>query len=168
MAQKRKRRRGRKRAPPPVIEGRGKGRPSSYTLECSEIAYGMTAGGATDAEVAEELGISVPTFYAWRAKYPEFLKATQMAKEIANERVENSLFSRAAGHRHRAVKIFLDKDGGLVYAPYTEILPPDTNAARHWLNNRNPDRWKDKSEVDVDADVKIVVKGGLPGKDDKG
>ena len=35
-----------------------------------------------------------------------------------------------------------------VYAPYTEHHPPDANAAFRWLMNRQPERWRDKREVE--------------------
>ena len=34
-----------------------------------------------------------------------------------------------------------------VYAPYVEHHPPNVGAAKIWLNNRQPERWRDKREV---------------------
>jgi len=36
-----------------------------------------------------------------------------------------------------------------VYAPYTEHYPPDTTAALRWLMNRQPEKWRDRREVDL-------------------
>ena len=51
------------------------------------------------------------------------------------------------------VKILVgkDKDGNPVpvYAPYEEMLAPDVNAARLWLFNRQPDRWRDRKSLEV-------------------
>ena len=27
------------------------------------------------------------------------------------------------------------------------MYPPDTNAARHWLNNRQRDKWRERQEI---------------------
>jgi transposase-like protein len=48
----------------------------------------MCLAGATDTEIADEIGVSVTTLYNWRAKYPEFLAAIRYGKEHADERVE--------------------------------------------------------------------------------
>jgi Homeodomain-like domain len=48
----------------------------------------MCLAGATDTEIADEIGVSVTTLYNLRAKYPEFLAAIRYGKEHADERVE--------------------------------------------------------------------------------
>ena len=42
-----------------------------------------------------------------------------------------------------------------VYAEYIEHYPPDTQAASLWLRNRHPDKWKDRTEQAVYADLNI-------------
>ncbi len=105
----------------------------------------MALNGATDVEIAEELGVAVGTLYAWRAKYPEFLAALKYGKEHADARVERSLYHRAVGFTYPAVKISFDKDGTPLFAEYMEYYPPDTGAAKLWLLNRKPKEWSDKS-----------------------
>lgn len=121
------------------------GRPTDYRPEYPELAATMALSGATDAEIAEEFDVSVTTLYAWRAKYPEFLAALKYGKENANDRVERSLYHRAVGFTHPAVKISFDKDGSPLFAQYMEYYPPDTGAAKLWLLNRRPAEWRDKS-----------------------
>ena len=83
------------------------GRPTEYQAAFVEIAAQMCANGATDMELADEFGVSVTTIYNWRAKHPEFLTAVKTPKGIADDRVERSLFERATGYSHNAVKIFM-------------------------------------------------------------
>jgi orotate phosphoribosyltransferase-like protein len=128
------------------------GRPTEYKREYVQRAAEMCANGATDIELADELDVSVSTLYNWRAKYPEFLQAVKTAKEIADERVERSLFQRAVGFEHEAVKVGFTKEGVPLYAPYREVIPPDTNAASFWLKNRQPDKWRDKTEMKLTGD----------------
>jgi|HubBroStandDraft_1064217.scaffolds.fasta_scaffold217211_2 hypothetical protein len=121
------------------------GRPTEYRAEYVEIVANMCANGATDIELADELDVSVQTLYNWRAKYPEFLEATRVCKDIADERVVRSLFNRAVGFEHAAVKIFMPAGATqAVYADYREVIPPDTAAAKFWLTNRKRADWQER------------------------
>lgn len=123
------------------------GRPSKYNPAFCEIAHTLAAEGATDVEIADALEIHVATYYRFKAEHPEFREATQLGKEAADDRVEVSLFHRAVGYTHDAVKIFMPAGASApVMAPYREHFPPDTAAASLWLRNRRPDKWRDKVE----------------------
>lgn len=124
------------------------GRPTDYRTEFCEEALRACEGGATDLEVARILGINVATLYRWKAKHPEFCEALKTGKEVADERVERSLYHKAVGYSHKAVKIFMPAGATApVYAKYTEHVPPDTTAAIFWLKNRRAEKWRDKTEV---------------------
>jgi hypothetical protein len=58
-------------------------------------------------------------------------------------RVERSLYQRAVGYHHDAVKIFCKKDGEIIEAPYVEHVPPDVTAQIFWLKNRDPAHCRD-------------------------
>jgi len=128
------------------------GRPTEYKPEYVERAAEMCANGATDIELADEFEVSVSTLYNWRAKFPEFLRAIKTAKQVADERVERSLFQRASGYEHQAVKVSFDKDGNPLYAPYREVIPPDPTSMIFWLKNRKSEEWRDKTELKVSGD----------------
>lgn len=105
--------------------------------------------GATDQEIADFFGISTRTFYRWKSEHVPFCQAVTCAKEEADKRVERSLYQRAVGYEHEAVKIFLPKDSREpVYAPYRQHVPADPGAAFNWLKNRNPEEWRDKKELE--------------------
>lgn len=125
------------------------GQPTLYNPEYVEKVAGLCLAGATDSEIADEIGVSVSTLYNWRAKYPEFLAAIRYGKEHADDRVERSLYHRAVGFEYPAVKISFDKEGNPLFAQYREYYPPDAVAAGKWLNNRRPGEWRDKSEVEI-------------------
>ena len=123
----------------------------------AERAYALAQGGATDPEIADDLGVDVATVYRWRHAHPEFCEATRLGKEASDERVERSLYHRSIGYSHAAVKIFMPAGAKEpVYAPYTEHFPPDTAAASLWLRNRQPDKWRDK------LDHELTGKDGAP------
>ncbi len=60
----------------------------------------------------------------------------------------------ARGYRHEATKIFMPAGSEApVYASYVKHYPPDTNAALAWLSRRQPDKWKDRQEVNVTGTI---------------
>lgn len=122
------------------------GRPSPYVAEYAHIAEVMCAGGATDYELAKAFGISVRTLYRWKAEHAEFCQAIKGAKGVPIERVERSLYHRATGYTFDAQKVVV-VGKQVVAVDYTEHVPPDTAAARLWLMNSDPLRWRDRHDV---------------------
>lgn len=145
------------------------GRPTDYEPGFCREAAELCANGATDAELADFFEVSIRTIYNWKARFPEFLQATKAAKDIADERVERSLYLKAIGYTFDAVKIFMPTGASApVFAAYREHCPPDTNAATFWLKNRRPDQWREKVTQEVTgADgaplVPIINLTGRPG-----
>jgi hypothetical protein len=124
------------------------GRPTGYRPEYCQVAEELCRNGATDEELADYFEVSARTIYRWKAEFPDFCQALKTGKEVADERVERSLYHRAVGYSHEAVKIFMPAGAKEpVYASYTEHVPPDTTAAIFWLKNRRGEAWRDKSEV---------------------
>jgi hypothetical protein len=125
------------------------GRPSRFRPELAEIAYRLCLLGLTDQQLAEALGIGIETYYCWKISYAEFREAVARKAE-ADADVAYSLYLRARGGMRLAkVKIFLGKEGNIVYAPYEEVLAPDLGAAKLWLLNRQPGRWRERRDVEV-------------------
>jgi hypothetical protein len=79
----------------------------------------------------------------------EFSDAITRGKILADAEVASKLFARACGYVHGAVKFYRGEDDGVIKVPYEVHHPPDTQAASLWLRNRQPDRWRDKHQVDV-------------------
>ena len=121
-------------------------RPPGYKPEFCEEARKLCELGATDNELAEYFGVSGRTIHRWRGQYPDFCQTLKAAKDVADERVERSLYHKAVGYTFDAVKIF-QYEGSPVVVPYKEHVPPDTTAMIFWLKNRRPEQWRDKSEV---------------------
>ena len=77
-------------------------------------------------------------------------------KQAADDRVERSLYQRANGYSHPAVKTFMTRDGKTVEHKYTEHYPPDTTAAIFFLKNRRPDRWRDVQNIEAQHGLYII------------
>ena len=126
----------------PKKPGARRGRPSGYLPAYARQAYKLCLLGATDAQIVDFFGIGDETLRRWKQRVPEFRGAITRGKLIADATVAESLFKRANGYSHKAVKIFCTKEGDIVKEPYVEHYPPDTPAASLWLRNRQPDKWR--------------------------
>lgn len=120
------------------------GRPSSYRDEYADQAMKLCTLGATDLEVADFFGVTRDTIWRWSQTFPAFSDALKAGKDAADERVQRSLFAKAIGYTHDAVKI-LQHEGTPVIVPYREHVPPDTTAAIFWLKNRRPKEWRENA-----------------------
>lgn len=129
-------------------------RPTKYKEEYVTQAEKLCRLGATDIEVADFLEVDVRTLYRWKGEHEEFCQALKAGKEISDERVERSLFSRATGYEHDEVDIRVVA-GELVQTPIRKFYPPDTTAAIFWLKNRKPSDWRDKTETEHSGNVTI-------------
>jgi hypothetical protein len=127
---------------------RKRGRPTDFFPEYCDQAFKLALVGATDRQMAHFFNVSEVTFNAWKKKHPQFLKSMSAGKLNADAKVAHSLFRRATGYEHPAVKLF-NNNGKIISKNYIERYPPDTQAASLWLRNRQPDKWRDKPEVAV-------------------
>lgn len=125
------------------------GRPTKYKPEFAEQAAKLCALGATDQELADFFKVDVRTVYRWKHDHDEFCQALKGGKDVADERVERSLYQKAIGYEQDEVKIFMPS-GAVepVYAPYRAKIAPDTTAAIFWLKNRRSGEWRDKQELE--------------------
>lgn len=120
----------------------------------------------TDEELAAAMNISVSTFYDWLKKHPAIGKAVEDGRSeedaaAANREVKTALFKKAVGYNVRLEKTFklrrvkYDKTGKrteekeeLVTAFDEVHVPADVGAQKFWLTNRDPDNWKNRTELD--------------------
>jgi hypothetical protein len=147
------------KAPPPPKKkaggqkgNRGGGMKSRYKPGYARVARKAFEQGCTLLQVADMLGCSEPTMYAWRLKYPQFARAFVLGKDAAAERVERSLYERAIGYSFNAEKAVITRNGQEMLR-WREHIPPDTAAALAYLRNMRPDRWRDRSSVDHNVSI---------------
>jgi hypothetical protein len=117
------------------------GRPTSYKPEYAAEAQALTEAGATNVELAQYFEVSISTIWQWQIRNPDFSSALKRGKDVADERVERSLFERATGYSHPELDIRVI-DGQIVKTEVIKHYPPDTTAAIFWLKNRRG--WRDK------------------------
>ncbi|AEG02702.1 hypothetical protein [Methylomonas methanica] len=123
------------------------GRPSAYQEEYAELAYNYCLLGATDAQLGEFFKVSARTINTWKKQHPEFAQALLDGKTAADAKVANSLFNRATGFSHPETKVNV-YEGEVIKTEITKHYAPDTTACIFWMKNRQPDKWRDKVEVE--------------------
>lgn len=128
-------------------------RPSKIKkIDLSLVEY-LGEEGYTDKQLADIFCVDERTINNWKKAYPLFFQSIKKGKMLADAKVEASLFQRATGYSHPAVKI-MPVDGEVVEVPYIKHYPPDGVSCMFWLKNRQPDKWRDKREVGV-SDTEI-------------
>jgi hypothetical protein len=143
-------------------------RPSKFKPEFIEQARKLAQLGATDREIADFFEVCEATLNRWKGDFPELCASLKIGKAESDDRVERSLYHRALGYKHDAVKIF-QVNGVPLEVPYVEHFPPDTTAAIFWLKNRRPEQWRDKVQqeltgadggpVQIDRVERVIVRG---------
>ena len=90
------------------------GRPSAYKQEFAAQANRLALLGLNDTQIMGFFNVTPPTFYSWTKKHPEFLNEIQRGRIIADAEVAHALYRRAIGYSHKAVHIFVLKNGQVV------------------------------------------------------
>lgn len=121
--------------------------------------------GLTDEQIAHNMGAAVGTLYAWKQKYPEISEALKRGKEVVDIEVENVLLQRARGYDYEEVtrELRYDKETEtermVVVKRVKKHMAPDVTAIIFWLKNRLPEDWRDKKDVNMQADIKNPFDG---------
>jgi len=128
------------------------GRPSAFKKEYIEQAHNYCLLGATDEQLADFFNVTRSTISLWKKKQPKFFDAMKRGKILADANVAHSLYKRATGYSHPDVHIS-NYQGEITKTDITKHYPPDTTACIYWLKNRQPDKWRDK--IEIDSNIKI-------------
>ena len=140
----------------------GMGRPSEYKPEHAEIARLACKYGATDEEIASEIGVSEMTINNWKLKHDDFAQALGVGKEYADKRVERSLYNKANGFyvtEEQALKL-KDPDGSerIEVVEVKKYIPADTTSIIFWLKNRKRIQWSDRKDISIEANLQVEHK----------
>lgn len=137
----------------PVTNDRG--RPSEYQPEYAEQAYRLMLLGMTRSQVAQFFEVAEATIYNWCNEYPDFLESIRRGAALADAEVAEALYRRAIGVVLPETHVS-NYQGDVTLTNLHRHYPPDTQAARMWLKNRQPELWKDKVEVEEKPSIALV------------
>jgi len=142
---------------------------TKYEKDFPERAEKYMSEGHTEAQLAKHLGISVATLENYKIKYVEFLEALKRGKIPIDDEVEAALYRRALGYNYDevhyektgkadlSIKLTDDEISGIKTDPnfkvrvITKHVLPDVTAQIFWLKNRRPLDWRDKKDIDLNA-----------------
>lgn len=126
-----------------------RGRPPVDTSKFVDLldAY---SGPGTVTELLVLLGVSNQVFYAQMKDDVLFYEAVMRVRNRSDDRVEAGLYARATGYAYeeRSEK---STPNGLEITTHEKQLPADPGAAKMWLANRRPDRWREKVVVEIEG-----------------
>lgn len=127
-------------------------RPSGLHKIDENLIKALASYGLTDEEMSKAFGVSVVTWWSWKHRSAKFLKALNEGKEIADKRVEKTLYERAIGYTCPEEKIFCEK-GKITRAKSFKHYPGDVTAQIFWLKNRQVKEWRENQGPLVDNSV---------------
>ena len=115
------------------------------------LLEGWARDGLTDEDIANKMGITRSTFYAWKDKYSVISDALKNGKEVADFAVENALYKSALGYDVVEYEEKIDAMGVKQRCEKKRHIPPNTTAQIFWLKNRKPSVWREKQEAKVEV-----------------
>lgn len=126
---------------------------------------GWARNGLTDEQIAHNIGITTTTLYDWKKKYPQFAEAVKRGKEVVDIMVENALLKSALGYSYDEVvkeRIFdyeTETSKVVEVKRTTKEVTPNPTSLIFWLKNRQPEKWRDKKNIDAAVEVKNPFEG---------
>lgn len=136
----------------------GPGRESLYDPSMNDQARKLALLGMTDAEVAEFFGVDERTINRWKIEYPAFRQSLNDGKVAADANVADSLYRRATGEWVEFQKAYKNSDGSVELVTLKSYQPGDPGAAKLWLTNRQPGKWRETKDVNVSASIEMRTK----------
>ena len=128
------------------------GQPTSYKPDYDELAHNYCLLGATNEDLAGFFGVTRRTVDNWIATHPDFADAVHRGRAAADAVVVRALFDRARGFSHQVSRTTLYR-GEERTVTNTVSYPPDTNACKFWLSNRQPEYWRARPEAAPEPEV---------------
>lgn len=123
------------------------------------LIEGWARDGLTDAEIMGRMGIGSSTYYTWQKRFPEIRDALKKGKEVIDMEVEQALLKRAMGYDYVEVTDSVDTmpNGDQIKRTtrHHKHMAGNTTAGIFWLKNRQPEKWRDRSETVITGGVDI-------------
>lgn len=115
------------------------------------LLQGWRRDGLRYDQIANNMGITEGTLYAWIDKYPDIKEALKKGEEVMVYEVENALYKAAIGYdvteTDQTETVY--PDGTKVVAKHARKrhVPASIGAICFILKNRRSDKWQDKPAV---------------------
>lgn len=140
-------------------EKRPVGRPTKLNEEITTEIMECARLGMTDKEICAITKVPESTLNLWKTNNASFYGALKRNKYLADRNVEDSLYMNALGHTKTVVEE-AQYEGEAIPLRKERYIPPNTAAAIFWLKNRQPDRWRDKVEIEQQSKITLALDTG--------
>lgn len=100
------------------------------------------------------MGICYETLRTWKSSLSAISEAIKRGKAPVDFEVESALLKRALGYEYEetTTEIYETLDGSTRkhIKKVIRYIAPDVTAQIYWLNNRRPDRWRNRKAIEND------------------
>lgn len=121
-------------------------------------AYKLCLLGATDKTLSDFFEVSEATINNWKKEFPKFFESINEGKKIADMEVASSLYDGTQDRAVTEMKAVKVKEvyweGGkrceketVELHPETRVIAADFRNIQFWLKNRNPEKWRDSTDI---------------------
>lgn len=124
------------------------GRPTAFRPDFCEQAHQHCLLGATNEDLALLFGVTRRTVDNWLAVHPDFARAVERGRLVADAKVAGGLFARATGFERKVKRTALYRGEPKDFETNV-YFPPDTQACIFWLRNRRRATWSDAGRDDA-------------------
>lgn len=138
-----------------------RGKYETYVKPKLDLIAQWARDGAIERDIAKKLGVSESTFSGYKKEHPELMETLTVNKEVADARVESALYKRAIGYEYTEI-IKEDGPDGVKIKTTVKQVAPDVTAQIYWLNNRRPDRWRNKQDISIEGASKVEIINDIP------
>ena len=133
------------------------GRPTKYKVDYARQAeVACREGGFTDVKLAKLFSVTVPTITGWKKSHPGFFTSIKKGKDDYDVMLaEDCLMKRLQGYNYIETTKKPNRGKGVdpgtlvITKQVTKHVVPDTTAQIFFLKNRQPERWRDRQQIDV-------------------
>ena len=144
------------------------GLPAERAILCKEVAR-LHGEGMSIATACAKVGLGMRSWYRYVDEYSRVDMWYKQALRRRADAVAQSVFELATGKAMKKKTVYGFEEGSpnrILQNEIEEIQPPDTAAAKYYLNNVAPKEWADKGEPSTGSQVIInmpaVTIGGKP------
>ena len=116
---------------------RFRGRPTKYKRAYARLAYLACAGGASDKELSQILGVAKSTLNRWKHEQHEFSDSLREGKAIADAAVIKALYRLATGYEYKEIQTTYNRHKEIIQVlEIRRTIPPNLKAIRFILQRK--------------------------------
>jgi hypothetical protein len=131
-------------------------RQNIYLPSRLDLLHQSAKAGMDDEMICTTYGCSSELFSKWLKLYPSMRDALEAGRAECDHEVVAALHQRAKGYEY--TETAPTKNGAVTVRRH---MPADVGAAKYWLGNRRSGKWRERTQVDLNASVEVTDKKAL-------